>query len=67
MGDVVDMFTRQPIPAAEGSDFVQEFSENELGDLYAAIESLTRSEDEEQFRYYLKDIQEQAAGWNLSP
>lgn len=63
MGDVVDLFTRQPIPAAETSDFVQKFTEERLGDLLASIEALSTSENEEQFRYYLSDIREQVAGW----
>jgi hypothetical protein len=63
MGDVVDLFTRQPIPAAESSDFVQQFTEDYLGDLLATIEALSTSENEERFRYYLADIREQVARW----
>jgi len=65
MGDVVDMFTKQPIPAAENSEFVQQFTENELGDLLATMDALSKAENEEQFRYYLEDIREQAGTWRL--
>lgn len=63
MGDVVDLFTRQPIPAAESSDYVQKFSEEYLGDLLATIEALGTAETEMQFRYHLDDIREQVSGW----
>jgi hypothetical protein len=63
MGDVVDFFTRQPIPAAESSDYVQTFTEEYLGDLLATIEALGAAETEAQFRYHIDDIREQVAGW----
>jgi hypothetical protein len=65
MGNVVDLFTQKPIPAAKDSTFVEDFTNEELGDLLSTIEALTTAETEERFRYYLTDIQQQVRGWQL--
>jgi len=65
MGDVIDLFTRQPIPAAANSEWVQEFVDNELGDLLLAIEELGRSEDEDEVRKGIADIRYIVDQWPL--
>jgi|RhiMetStandDraft_4_1073278.scaffolds.fasta_scaffold176478_1 hypothetical protein len=63
MGDVVDLFTGQTIPAAEGSDFVQEFIDGPLGDFLFALQGLHESTDEATFRDYLAELKALTQGW----
>jgi hypothetical protein len=63
MGDVVDLFSGKPIPAAEGSDFVQEFSEGPLGDFLFALSGLMEAQDEATFRQYMGELKERVNSW----
>ena len=63
MGDVVDLFSGQPVPAAEGSNFVQEFSDGPLGDFIFAVNELMKSEDEATFREYMQEIRDLVSQW----
>jgi hypothetical protein len=63
MGDVVDLFTGQPIPAADGSEFVQEFTEGPLGDFLFALNGLHEAKTEGEFREYLKELRDLTSRW----
>jgi len=63
MGNVVDLFTGNPIPAAEESDFVTEFMEGPLGDFLYSVQTLMEAKDEAEFRECMDDVRQQVRGW----
>ena len=65
MGDVIDFFSRQEVPAADGSDFVTEFVENRMGDFLTSVEELNHATDEEEFKKWMVDIRDQVRAWPI--
>lgn len=63
MGNVVDLFTGAPIPAAVDSDFVQEFTEGPLGDFLFALDGLLEAKDEATFREYMGEVKGLVRSW----
>jgi hypothetical protein len=63
VGEVINLFTRDSVPAAQDSDFVGDFIDDHLGPLVLSVEELGRSQDEAEFRKWVQDIRDQITGW----
>jgi hypothetical protein len=64
VGEVIDLFTRENIPAAKESDFVGDFIDDDhIGQLMSSIQELSEAEDEDEFKRWIRDIRHQVARW----